>query len=62
MSRMGVPRTFVLSCEAVSDQHPLDYVFSYEDRTPVAPGRYYYYLRAEQLDTNLAWSSPIWID
>lgn len=61
MSRMGVERTFFLNCEMVSGDHPLDYEFSYEDRTPVKPGDYYY-LRAEQLDTNKVWSSPVWID
>ncbi len=61
MALMGVPRTFVLNCELVSDEYPLDYGFAYEDRTPVKPGDYYY-LRAEQLDTGIVWSSPVWID
>jgi hypothetical protein len=61
MSLMGVPWSFVLNCELVSDEYPLDYGFAYEDRTPVRPGDYYY-LRAEQLDTNIVWSSPVWID
>jgi hypothetical protein len=61
MVKMGVERTLFLNCEMVNGKGPLDYDFAYEDRTPVKPGDYYY-LRAEQLDTNLVWSSPVWID
>jgi hypothetical protein len=28
----------------------------------LAPGRHYYYVRMEQKDRHMAWSSPIWID
>jgi hypothetical protein len=34
--------------------------FEYRD-TAIAPGENYYYVRAEQTDGQLAWSSPIWI-
>ena len=34
--------------------------FEYAD-TAIAPGENYYYVRAEQTDGQLAWSSPIWI-
>jgi hypothetical protein len=27
----------------------------------LAPGEHYYYVRAEQRDGNVAWSSPIWV-
>jgi hypothetical protein len=39
--------------------------FEYVDRAygdrPAASGESYYYVRAEQDDTQLAWSSPIWV-
>jgi hypothetical protein len=37
-----------------------DFSFEYEDRSP-KPGENYYYVRVEQEDGNLAWSSPIWV-
>ena len=61
MKKMGLKRTFFLNCELVNDKRPLDYEFSYEDNTPVKPGDYYY-LRAEQITTDMVWSSPVWID
>ena len=30
--------------------------------TSLAPGRHYYYVRLEQKDRHMAWSSPIWVD
>ena len=27
----------------------------------LAPGEHYYYVRVEQADGNVAWSSPIWV-
>ena len=33
----------------------------WEDASP-EPGRNYYYLRVSQLNGQLAWSSPIWVD
>jgi hypothetical protein len=27
----------------------------------ITPGEYYYYVRVEQTDGQLAWSSPIWV-
>ncbi len=35
--------------------------FSYTDKNPV-PGENRYYVRVEQEDGNLAWSSPVWIE
>jgi hypothetical protein len=35
-----------------------DVEFEYQDKSP---GNAYYYVRVMQLDGNLAWSSPIWI-
>lgn len=37
-----------------------DASFEYIDRA-IAPGESYYYVRVEQTDGNLAWSSPIWV-
>ena len=61
MEKMGVPPTFFLECELVDAAGPMDFQLSYEDRGPLRPGDYYY-LRAEQLDTNKAWSSPVWVN
>ncbi|MBI3698774.1 MAG: hypothetical protein HY238_28545, partial [Acidobacteria bacterium] len=35
--------------------------FTYVDNQPL-PGESYYYIRVEQTDGQLAWSSPIWIE
>jgi hypothetical protein len=35
--------------------------FRYRETTALAPGEHYYYVRAEQKDGNVAWSSPIWL-
>ncbi len=37
-----------------------NYNLEYADPTPPA-GRTYYYVRVQQMDRNLAWSSPIWV-
>ena len=29
--------------------------------TTLAPGEHYYYVRVEQKDGNVAWSSPVWV-
>jgi hypothetical protein len=59
MEKMGVRPAFFLECEMVDPAAPMDLDFAYEDREPVKPGDYWY-LRMEQLDTNKAWSSPVW--
>jgi hypothetical protein len=59
MKKMGVEPAFFLECELLNAAGPMDFEFSYDDRTKLEPGDYYY-LRVEQLDTNLAWSSPVW--
>ncbi len=33
----------------------------YRETTALPPGEHYYYVRAEQKDGNVAWSSPIWV-
>jgi hypothetical protein len=47
---------FVYTQEPNAKTFDLDY----SDRTPPA-GRSYYYVRVQQFDRNLAWSSPIWL-
>jgi hypothetical protein len=36
------------------------YLLSFRE-TSLAPGEHYYYVRAEQTDGNVAWSSPVWV-
>ena len=38
-----------------------DYELRYRDET-LTPGEHYYYVRVEQQDRNMAWSSPIWVN
>ncbi|MDX1981170.1 MAG: hypothetical protein SFV51_12940 [Bryobacteraceae bacterium] len=47
----------------ISQQAPntQDVSFSFRDASP-EPGSSYYYIRVEQADGNLAWSSPIWVN
>ncbi len=61
MAKMGVAPEFFLECELVNPEGPMDVALEYEDREGVKPGDYYY-VRAEQLDTNKAWSSPVWVN
>jgi hypothetical protein len=37
-----------------------NYNLEYADQAPPS-GRVYYYVRVQQMDRNLAWSSPIWV-
>lgn len=61
MEKMGVPPAFFVECDLVNPEGPLDVELRYQDREPLKPGDYYY-LRMEQLDTNKAWSSPVWVN
>ena len=61
MRKMGVQPAFFLECEMVNTEGPLDLELNYQDRGPLRSGDYYR-LRMEQLDTNKAWSSPVWIN
>ena len=61
MEKMGVEPAFFLKCELVDVNGPRDVTVDYLDRTPRKPGDYYY-VRIEQLDTNKAWSSPVWMN
>jgi len=61
MEKMGVPVAFFIECDLVSAEGPMDLTLEYEDREPLKTGDYYY-VRMEQLDTNKAWSSPVWVN
>jgi len=57
MKKMGLKPPFFLECELVDPEGPLDASLDFQDRDGAKTGDYYY-LRAERLDTNKAWSSP----
>jgi len=61
MQKMGVQPAFFLECDLVNPAGPMDVELRYQDREPLKPGDYYY-VRMEQLDTNKAWSSPVWVN
>ena len=61
LQAMGIAVAFVLECELVNAEGPLDIDLDYEDREAPQPGDYYY-LRMEQLDTNKGWASPVWVN
>jgi len=61
MKAMGVEPAFFLDLDMVDDNAPMDARFQFVDRTAPKPGDFYY-LRVEQLDTNKAWSSPVWVN
>ena len=48
--------------EYVYSQEPAAEAFDLRYRdTSAEPGEHYYYVRVEQKDGNVAWSSPVWI-
>jgi hypothetical protein len=61
MKAMGVTPAFFLYADLVDVRGPMDATFDFIDRRPIQPGDYYY-LRVEQLDTNKAWASPVWVN
>lgn len=61
MEKMGVAPALLLECDLVNPEGPMDAQLDYEDREPLKPGDYYY-VRMEQLDTNKAWASPVWVN
>lgn len=61
MERMGVEPAFFIDCEMVNPSAPMDASFQFQHNEAPKPGDYFY-LRAEQLDTNKAWSSPVWVN
>jgi hypothetical protein len=52
--------TDAISLEIYDPDASLDQEFEYTDLGPAAPGDYYY-VRARQIDGELAWSSPWWV-
>jgi hypothetical protein len=38
-----------------------DFSISFKDEKP-KPGKYRYYLRVEQIDGNMGWTSPLWVN
>ncbi|MGH9662162.1 MAG: DUF3604 domain-containing protein, partial [Bryobacteraceae bacterium] len=49
--------------EAIYSQQPQHEFFDLRYRDNAAkPGKHYYYLRVEQKDGNVAWSSPVWVN
>jgi len=61
MEKMGVAPEFFLELELVNAQGSMDEAFQFQHREPLRPGDYFY-LRAEQLDTNKLWTSPVWVN
>lgn len=61
LEKMGITPAFTIRCDLVDLHGPMDVTLSFKDMEPARPGDFYY-LRIEQLDTNKAWSSPVWID
>jgi hypothetical protein len=46
----------------IYSQEPQGETFNLSFReNSLSPGQHYYYVRVEQQDGNLAWSSPIWV-
>jgi len=61
MEKLGLDLALYLDCELVNPDGPMDAGLDYQDREPLKPGDYYY-VRMEQLDTNKAWASPVWVN
>jgi len=61
MEKMGVEPRFFLECDLIDLSAPKDERFTFLHREAVKPGDYFY-LRAEQLDTNKLWTSPVWVN
>lgn len=61
MQKMGIKPALLLDCELVNPEGPLDVTLEYQDREQLKPGDYYY-VRMEQLDTNKAFASPVWVN
>jgi hypothetical protein len=61
MKQMDLEPAFTVECELIEQNAPLDAAFEFVDRDALKPGDYFY-LRLEQLDTNKAWTSPVWVN
>ena len=60
-SRTARPIFQFVTTDTGSHNRTYDYREEFPDTTPSQAGDYYY-LRIQQCDGALAWSSPIWID
>ena len=61
MKKLDLDPAFFAEFELVNPNGPMDITLEYQDREPLKPGDYYY-LRIQQIDTNKAWSSPVWVN
>jgi hypothetical protein len=61
LQKMGVEPRFFLECDLVDTRGRMDERLTYEHREALKPGDWFY-LRAEQLDTNRLWTSPVWVN
>lgn len=61
MEKMGLEPRLFLECELVDVNGERDFRSMFVHNEPVKPGDYFF-LRVEQLDTNKAWSSPVWVN
>lgn len=52
--------TDTITLRTIRADAPLDQHYVFEDRTPAKPGDYYY-IRVEQANSGVAWSSPVWL-
>jgi hypothetical protein len=49
-----------ITLRTIRTDAPLDQQYRFEDTEPAKPGDYYY-VRVEQANSGLAWSSPVWL-
>jgi hypothetical protein len=61
MEAMSLEPTFSVELEMVDTEGPMDFSVTYLDAEAPKSGDFYL-LRVEQLDTNKAWSSPVWVN
>ena len=61
MQKMGLDLEFSAEFELVNPNGPMDVNVEFQDREPLQTGDYFY-MRMEQLDSNKAWSSPVWVN
>ncbi|MGH9660682.1 MAG: DUF3604 domain-containing protein, partial [Bryobacteraceae bacterium] len=59
LEKMGVKPAFFVEADLLDANGPRDIVVKHWDQSPIRPGDYFR-LRIEQVDTNKAWSSPVW--
>jgi len=59
LAKVGIVRDnqYIYAQEPQGDRFELRY-----RESTLAPGKHYYYVRLEQKDKHMAWSSPIWVN